>query len=367
VYDKPFLATIWSKVSVGGYTELEYHGLQDEILGLPRGFRAHRTNVFLFADVADRVRFGSELEFENEEPGEDLEVKVEMAFIDWVLFEELTVRGGAILLPLGRINVNHDGPVREFTDRPLVSTFVIPTTLTEPGIGLTGTIQLVPSAQLSLKYEAYLVNGFGLLDRDGAMVVAPTAREQLLREGRTTLGGDVNKNVATTGRVGLAALDALVVGGSWHVGTYDERSDNLLSIVAADAALVLGPFSLEGEWAWAGLERDAFARAAGIPDVYWGLYVQGGVKGMPGFLRELLPVVFAGDGAALGVAVRYDYVDLDGDRGEALEPGVTFRPFADTVLKASYRFGWRGLGIRDVPGREGLDDDGFVVGFSTYF
>jgi len=365
IYDKPFLATAWNRVSVGGYTELEYHGWQDEVLGVPRGFRAHRTNLFVFADVADRVRFGSEIEFENEEPGEDIEVAVEMAFVDWILYEELTLRGGVILAPLGRINVNHDGPVRELTDRPLVSTFVIPTTLSEAGVGLTGTIRA--GASLQLKYEAYIGNGFALLDRDGNLVVPVTEDEQLLREGKPSLAGDNNKNVATFGRLGIVAFDALSLGGSWHVGKYDARGDNLLSIVAADLSLSAWIFSLEGELAWAGFERDAFARAAGVPDVYWGGYAQAGVKGMPEFLRELAPVVFAGDGAALGAVVRYDYVDLDGDRGEAIEPGVTFRPFADTVFKVSYRFGLKGLGIRDVPGREDLDDDGFCCGLATYF
>lgn len=364
VYDKPFLATAWRRAYFGGYTELEHHSFRDDVLLIPRGFRAHRTNLFAFAEVADRVLFGAEIEFENEEPGEDLEVKVEMAFVDWVIFEELAVRAGAILVPLGRINVNHDGPARELTERPLVSTFVIPTTLTEAGIGVRGTIQV--AAPLALEYEAYAVNGFALLDRDGELAAPIEEREHLLREGRPSLGGDLDSNLAFTGRAGIRAFGALQTGGSWHVGDYDERSRNRLSIVAADLALVLGPFALEGELAWAGFERDTFARTAGIPDRFWGFYVQGAVSGMPPPLRRAVPYIFDDEGAALGAVIRWDYVDLDGDRGEALEPGVTFRPVADAVFKLSYRFGLRSLGFRGVPGRR-FDDDGFVFSLASYF
>jgi hypothetical protein len=365
VYDKPFLVSLWRRAYLGGYTELEYHSFEDGVLGIPEGFRMHRTNLFLYADVSDRIRFGSEIEFENEEPGEDLEVKVEMAFVDWVIAEEFVVRGGALLVPLGRINVNHDGPVREITDRPMVSTFVIPTTLTDAGIGPRGSFFLGDAFHLN--YEAYAVNGFQILDQDGELVVPPTEIEQILREGRPSLGGDFNGDVATAGRLSLEKTSTWNVGGSWHVGTYDERGDNFLSIIAGDAALVWGPLSLESEIAWAGFQRDDFAKTAGVPGHFWGYYVQASASDMPEALRRAVPSLFGEAGAAFTLVLRYDWVDLDGDRGEAIEPGINFRPFADTVFKFSYRFGLRPVGIRNVPGTEGFDDDGFVFSLSSYF
>ena len=371
VYDKPFLVGAWRRAYFGGYTELEYHALNDPVLGLPRGFRAHRTNLFAFAEVADSVRFGSEIEFENEEPGEDLEVKVEMAFVDWILYEELAIRGGALLAPLGRLNVNHDGPVRELTDRPLVSTFVIPTTLTEAGIGPRGTFSFAES--VSLSYEAYAVNGFQVLDRDGELAVDVTEIEALLREGRPSLGGDFNKSPAGTGRLALELLGSVEAGASFHAGSYDERDDNLLQIYAGDLAVarrveaIATDVAVEGEIAWAGFERDAFARTSGVPEDFWGFYVQGSVSHMPRFLSEALPHVFGGEGSAFTAVVRYDWVDLDGDHGQAIEPGLNFRPVADTVFKFSYRFGLKSIGIRDIPGRGNFDDDGFVFSLSTYF
>jgi hypothetical protein len=365
IYDKPFLLSAWRRAHVGGYFELDYHAFEDGVLGVPRGFRAHRFNLFAFTELSDRVHFGSELEFEHEVPGEDLEVKLEMAFVDWMLFEELVVRAGAILVPLGRINLNHDGPARELTDRPLVSSFVIPTTLTEVGVGPHGTFEL--GGGFSLDYEAYVTNGFRLLDEQGAMPVAFTERERLLREGRPSLGGDINTTPASTGRIALAHAGVAEVGGSWHVGTYDERNDNLLSIVAGDFAWVHRPFSFEGELAWAGFQRDAFAATAGIPSRFWGFYVQGACDFLPDALRRAVPALFGGDGATFTVVLRYDWIDLAGDRAEAIEPGINFRPIADTVFKFSYRFGLRSLGVRNIPGRLHFDDDGFIFSVASYF
>jgi hypothetical protein len=371
VYDKPFLASLWRRAHVGGYTEFEFHEFENATRGIPEGFRMHRTNLFLFAEVSDRVRFGSEFEFETEFDGtqnsSDIETKVEMAFVDWRLFEELTLRAGALLVPLGRVNVNHDGPVRDLTDRPLVSTFVIPTTLTEAGAGLHGTFSL--PREVSLSYQAYAVNGFDLLDRTGQLATPFTEPEQLLRRGRSSSGGDTNSGVASTGRVALGAVDGFEVGGSWHVGTYDEQGDNFLRIFAGDFGWSTAcggvEFDLEGEVAVANFQRDSFARTAGVPDRFWGYYVQGGVGGMPAGLRRFSPVVFAGSGARLKAVLRYEWVDLDGDRGAAIEPGVAFLPVADTVFKLSFRFTQKQVGL-DVPGRS-LDDDGAIFSVSSYF
>ena len=374
VYDKPFLNNLWRRADFGGYTELEYHSEEDGIQGIPQGFRMHRTNLFFFTEITDRLRFGSEIEFETEFEGANnsraIETNVEMAFIDWTIYEEFVIRGGALLAPLGRINVNHDGPVRELTERPLVSTYVIPTTLTEPGIGANGVIH-VWEEDLAVNYEAYAVNGFNLLDANGNLAVATTQQEQLLRSGRTSLGGDNNGGVASTGRLGINAVEHVEVGGSWHAGTYDERSDNVLSILAADGAVSYAccgvDFGLEGEVAVADFQRDTFARTAGVPGRFWGYYVQVSAGHMPDVLSTFLPHVFGAEGAKFTLAFRYDWIDLDGDRGEILEPGINFRPSADTVFKFSYRHSGQSFGLRNVPGRQTFDDDMFVFSLSSYF
>jgi hypothetical protein len=376
VYDKPFLLDLWRRAHVGGYFELEFHGYENEIRQIPRGFRLHRTNLFVFADIADNLRFASEIEFEYEAPGEDLETNVEMAFIDWILYRELVFRAGALLAPLGRVNLDHDGPTRELTDRPMVSTFVIPTTLTDPGVGFHGTFSL--GDRLGAGYQIYATNGFDILDDQGNLATPFTERERLLQEGKPSNGGDSNKSVSTMGRLSLTGslgekqdekdeTTSYEVGFSWHVGNYDERNRNLLAILAGDFAVLHGPLSLEGEVARASFERDAFSRASGVPDNYSGFYVQAAWSFLPESLPRRAPHVFGNPGSAFTAVVRYDFVDLDGDRASALEPGINFRPFGDTVFKFSYRFGWLEFNALDTPALRDSDSSGFSFSVSSYF
>jgi hypothetical protein len=123
---------------------------------------------------------------------------------------------------------------------------------------------------------------------------------------------------------------------------------------------------LEGEVATAEFERDDFARAAGVPERFWGFYAQASVRGMPEVFRSV-PYLFDGEGSRFGLVLRYDWVDLDGDLGDTIEPGLTFRPVTDTVFKFSYKFTQRSIGLRNVPGRSHFEDDGFVFSMSTYF
>ena len=66
---------------------------------------------------------------------------------DW-----LNYRGGIILSPLGKFNLVHDSPLQDLTERPMVSRFIIPTTLSESGMGFFGTFILRNYQSLTTKY-----------------------------------------------------------------------------------------------------------------------------------------------------------------------------------------------------------------------
>jgi hypothetical protein len=85
-------------------------------------------------------RVASELEFE--EGGEEIkvEIKVEMGLLDFEIPPALIFRAGILLSPLGRYNLAHDSPANELADRPLVSTELIPTALSEAGMGIYGAL-----------------------------------------------------------------------------------------------------------------------------------------------------------------------------------------------------------------------------------
>ena len=70
---------------------------------------------------------------------EAIEIGLEFAHIDYLVKEPFNLRAGILLLPIGKFNLLHDSPLNDLTDRPLVSRFVIPSTVSETGAGFYGT------------------------------------------------------------------------------------------------------------------------------------------------------------------------------------------------------------------------------------
>src|SRR5262249_9149381 len=92
------------------------------------------------------------------------EISLEQAWLQYDIQPWLKFRGGAVLVPLGRFNLNHDDdrwdiPRRSLVDRGVP---VLPSTSAwdELGVGFLGDIPL--SNDMLLSYQAYVVNGVAL-------------------------------------------------------------------------------------------------------------------------------------------------------------------------------------------------------------
>ena len=134
-FDKPHLFSAASgRAKVGGYTEVHFRYEEGEGVVEERTFVPKRFNLFLHSVVSERLRMAAELEFEE---GTE-EILLELAILDYELHPALTFHAGMILTPLGKFNLAHDSPWNKMADRPLVSTQIIPTTLSEPGMGFYG-------------------------------------------------------------------------------------------------------------------------------------------------------------------------------------------------------------------------------------
>lgn len=324
--DKPFLTRLGGRTVIGGYAEAEFRyereaGITEEVTFVPRRF-----NIFTHSVVSDRVAIGSEIEFE--EMGE--EIKLEFAAVDFLAHEALSFRGGVILSPLGKFNLAHDAPFNDLVERPLVSTQVIPTALSEPGMGLFGAIY--PSGSWRLTYELYGVNGFneGIIE-DSDRTSVPN--------GRGTIE-DNNNRPSAVGRIALSPREGVELGGSFHIGPYnvfqkdglkvDERRN--LSIFALDYELRRGRWELLGEYARAHVD---------VPQPLVGLFArrqQGVYAQVNGhFGKGLFPAL---PQSVFTATLRYDYVDFDaearGDSHRKITMGLNFRPTEDTVFKLNY-------------------------------
>jgi len=118
-------------------------------------------------------------------------------------------------------------------------------------------------------------------------------------------------------------------------------------------------FEFVGEYAIADIERDAFARASGVPDNFDGYYFEPRFHFMPDFLRKIIPG--ASDESTFTLIYRYDHVDLD-DFGKVQQTaGLNFRLREDTVFKVEYQWREERDDLSDV------HDNRFVASVATYF
>ena len=247
------------RVSVGGYSEFTFSDRGDG----DSNFDMLRLVPKFSARIAPKFFFNSEIEFEHlADVAKGGEVVIEQAYLDFLMRPELNLRAGGVLVPFNQLNVLHDGPLRELTDRPLVDRVIVPTTWTEPGVGLYGTARI--GSGVSVNYETYLVNGLGpgLSDEKG------------LRSARRGGLKDNNRNKAWVGRLGLVPTRRLELGVSAYKGKWDDENRLDLSILGADWTYRRGPFKLLGEWARARVDRDAAAVAGGVPPRLTGYYLE---------------------------------------------------------------------------------------------
>lgn len=324
--DKPFMAQA-GRTRLGGYTEAHFRyeraaGFTEELT-----FEAKRFNLFTYTSVSERVRVASELEFE--EGGE--EIKVEMALLDFEIHPALIFRAGILLSPLGRFNLAHDSPANELTDRPLVSTELIPTALSEAGMGIYGAF--FPAGRMRITYEIYGVNGFdeGLLFGDEAGTRFAAGRGNF---------EDNNNRPSLVGRVGLSPLPALEVGLSLHTGPYNVWEVEGLELDERRSATIWA-FDWDGHWRrwhlqgeYAAASIDVPAESAVFQGRQSGYYAELSGAFGKNWLAALPGSFFTG-------VLRLGAVDFDADgRGDDVERqtlGLNFRPHTDTVFKLDYQ------------------------------
>jgi len=342
--DKPYVTSVGDVASLGGYMDMEF-----EWNGDATTFDQHRFVPFITGYVSDRVTVSAEIEFEHggnvEEGGE---VKLEYAVADFRFTEALNFRGGVILSPLGSFNLLHDSPLNDLTERPTVSRQIIPSTLSESGMGFFGTAY--PGEESVLSYQAYLVNGFNedIVDGDGRLRI---------RGGRGSQKTDNNKDKAFVGRVGFSPALGTNLGVSVHTGKYDDADEHRLTIGALDAKVTFGALELQGEAALADatFDRGLYPDAAGKQG---GAYAQVNYHVLHDRLLQ---------GSVVTLVARGDWVDFDrdtdGDKEEGFTLGANFRPTEETVFKFDYGWVWETPAL----GERGDAANRFFFSLATYF
>lgn len=366
IYARPFVSS--PKAIVGGYMDIEYFNRKNQGNSY---FDQHRLVPFIYGDISDRVKFAAEIEFEH---GTN-DIKVEFATIDYLLQEPINLRAGIILAPLGKFNLLHDAPLRDLTERPLVSQRIIPSTLHQPGVGAYGTFY--PTALSKLDYEIYVTNGFtnafgGNGNPNNTSNITQTNGIRSARSDNTSF--DNNNGKSVMGRVAFSPILGVEIGGSGFYGNYGTNKDDKLAIWALDWTFQRGPFEFIGESAWSYIKDNDINQDGtrnGNPRRMQGYYLQGNYHFLPEWLSKMAPTFFKPEVSTFTAVVRWEQInlgqDLSGEAGKLGEWqrwtfGLNFRPTEDTVFKTDFQYTPVGRN-----GNERIHDTAFVASWATYF
>ena len=386
IYAKPFLSA--PKATLGGYADVMYNILSRQNLDNPsrNSFGQQRLVPFIYADITDRVKFAAEIEIERggtNSPQGDGSIQVEFAQLDYLVDERINLRGGILLMPVGKFNLLHDSPLNDLVDRPMVSRVIIPSTWFEAGAGIYGTFY--PSALSKIDYELYAVNG--ITQTAGAIT------DLGIRSARGSVSRDRDDSKAIVGRLAFSPMLGIEIAGSGYHGQYKPSTATVgsgnIDIFAVDWTLQRGPFELIGEAAWTRISNNNATGVTGNgigPSGMFGYYVQGNYHFMPELLKRLAPSHFS-DASTFTATVRWEQIDTDtdnrtvggantlGNRRELdrLTVGLNFRPVEDMVFKINWQHNAQNGAVGLTPAGDlgtansPMDGDGFLFQAATYF
>lgn len=365
VYNRPFLQMNKVPVAIGGYVEANSNYMVTDGKTEGLSFQMRRLTLFVSSSVGKRIKFLSEIEFEDGTK----EINIEFAAIDIELHPLLNLRGGIIMNPIGAFNQNHDGPKWEFIDRPISATTIIPSTWSNVGFGIWGKYN---KSQWAFAYEAYLTNGFDerIINNKENRTWIPASKLNPDRFEESSNGVPL-----TTLKTALRHRKIGEIGLSWMGGVYNKFEEDGLVL---DQKRRIDMFAIDfntrvrkqtyinTEWVWAFVD---------VPKTFTQQY---GDKQRGGFLDIVQPVlkrtIFGFDNAVLNVCVRLEYTDYNvgifnetggniRDDVYAIVPAVSFRPYPQTVIRANYRYHWD----TDLLGNPASKTAGFQFGISSYF
>lgn len=366
VYNRPFLTTNKLPVAVGGYIEAntQYETIDGANDGLH--FQMRRMTLFFSSTIAKKIKFISELEFENGTQ----EIGMETALMDIEFHPLLNFRSGVLLNPIGAFNQNHDGPKWDFVDRPLASTEIIPTTLSNVGFGFHGKYFHRRSI---IGYEAYLTNG---LNEKLILNESDHTSFHEAKEGADRFVRNEGQQPMLTAKIALRNRKWGELGLSFLSGVYNHWKNEgvvvdqkrLASIVALDVntSLFKNRITVVGECIRSMVELPAN-------------YVQTYGTGQFGFYVDVIGNIWTGqvlgwEHAKLNMGLRTDYADYNTDRFRdtknkifdeswALTGSVAFRPSGTVVLRLNYKYMERKDFVGNPPEKTGS----IQFGVSSYF
>jgi len=286
-----YFSRLIEQTKVGAYGSMRYG--TSNLNDLHNTFTFRRFVLSVDSPITERLKANMEFEFErftsleldkklNRTSGGGLtsevaiegrtnsEISMEQAWLQYNITDWLNFRGGAVLVPLGRFNINHDDDRWDLPRRSLVDKGapVLPTTAAWPelGAGFLGDIPIGPSGKLS--YQAYVMNGVTLdseVEQIGQTRAGDTTKlayEIKLQPSRGTFSDDVKNGKAFGTRWAYSPGLGDEIGASVYWGRYtpDFLPNKPVISFAIDGKKTWGPFEIEGQYVntqWSGVRQVA--------------------------------------------------------------------------------------------------------------
>jgi hypothetical protein len=366
IYNRPFLSVSKLPVAVGGYVEANWQHQGTNGVTEGNQFLMRRLTLFLGSSIYKKIKFLSEIEFEDGTK----EINIEFASVDFELHPLLNFRGGVVMNPIGAFNQNHDGPKWEFIDRPISATQMLPATWSNVGFGLYGKKY---KKNWVYAYETYLTNGFDdrIISNSQNKTFLPASKLNPNRfeessNGQPLLTSKIAVKNRKIGELGLSYMGGVFNKFQEDGITLDKK--RRVDVWAIDFNTVL-PYTktyVTTEWAMVNVD---------VPETYTQQY---GNKQAGGFIDFVQPIlrrsILSYTRSVVNANFRFEYVDWNiGKFREtgtniredvvSIMPGLSWRPFSQTVIRLNYRYKWQ----TDILGNPAAKTSGFQFGFSSYF
>lgn len=339
-------AAFGSDTTIGGYGEITYNGYVKDSSRNQADLK--RLVLFVGHRFSNKLSFTSEIEVEHAvaSAGDQGEVAIEQAYLDYAINSSLNLKAGLFLMPFGFLNRSHEPPVFYGVERNEVETRIIPSTWREGGVSLYG------STPFGLNYDVGVTTGFDIarLDDAGAPLAGSHQELQLAKASSLSFYGSLEYQ----GVPGLLVGGAVFSGNATHSNA-DFKADNALPDFSGITSRIT-LWDVHGRWQHKGFDfqalytRGTVSRAAALdgvvaaynaanstdltlaPSAFYGWYAQGAYS------------IALGGEATLDPFVRYEKFDTQAvlplgllsdpvNRDRVLTTGLSFHPLRSVVVK----------------------------------
>ncbi len=324
-----------SAVTIGAYGEMLYNQPEGDNGELD----IQRLVLLLGYRFNDKTQFVTEIEVEHVE-----EIFVEQAFVNYNVADNVNLRGGLMLVPMGIVNEYHEPTTFNGTERPAIDNVIVPTTWRELGIGVSGRFN-----NISLGYQAYLFNGFKSTESDGEGGISGILKgSNGLRSGRQKgIQSTIDSPTLST-KLDYYGISGLRLGFSTYFGKTQAADDieeidgaNIgISMLGIDARYAYKRFTARGQFIYASLsDTEEYNTLTGrdLGSAMQGWYLEGAFNLLP---RDHNQKLFA-----FARYEKYDtHANTDGalveneayDRND-ITTGLTYHIAPGVVVKGDYQ------------------------------